>query len=381
MGQKIGLSRRSFLRAGFGVTAAGVKTVRAGSPVAFSGAELDPTRILNYKPEMKYRQLGNTDLFLSVISLGGLVAVESVYHYGIDHGVNMVHIAKGYLGGRAIETLAKVLKTRRKEVYLAVKDTFTNIDEVLKKLNTDYIDFLMYNRHSAEKVDDPEILESYERYRKAGKVRFAGLTSHGDVKAATAVGIESGVFTLVMPVLNQPNLEAMDTELARARERGVGIMAMKSMKGLEGDLQTAYLKKVLQNPAVTTVLKGIGSFEMFDSYLSAARENLSKAEDRSLDRYAQRNRRANCMMCDECRAACPYGMEISSILRSKDYYAEQVGDWETALETYHSIAPDKLGDGRCLLCSQCEPACPNGIDIVERMRVARRLFDRSSLVS
>jgi predicted aldo/keto reductase-like oxidoreductase len=336
---------------------------------------MDPTKILNYRPEMNYRRLGNSDIFLSVISMGGLVAVESVYHYGIDHGVNMIHMAKGYLGGRAIETLAKVLKTRRQDVYLAVKDTFTNIDDVLKKLGTDYIDFLMYNRHNAKGVTEPGIAESFERYKKAGKVRFAGLTSHGDVKAATAAGVDSGVFSLVMPVLNQPNLEAMDTELRRARERGVGVMAMKTMKGLDEELQVTYLKKILQNHSVTTVLKGIGSFEMFDSYLAAARETLSAREDRDLYRFAQANRTSNCMMCDECREACPVGVEVSTLLRCKDYYAEQLGDWQTALATYRSVAPEKRGDDRCTNCRDCEAVCPNGIDIVNRTAAARQLFE------
>jgi predicted aldo/keto reductase-like oxidoreductase len=310
--------------------------------------------------------------------MGGLVAVESVYHYGIDHGVNTIHMAKGYLGGRAIETLAKVLKTRRKDVYLAVKDTFTNIDDVLKKLGTDYIDFLMFNRHSAKEVSDPDIAESFERYKKAGKVRFAGLTSHGDVKATTAAGIDSGVFSLVMPVLNQPNLEAMDTELLRAREQSVGVMAMKTMKGLDEDLQVAYLKKVLQNQAVTTVLKGIGSFEMFDSYLTAAQETLSTREDRDLYRFAQMNRTSNCMMCDECKGVCPIGVEVSTLLRCKDYYAEQLGDWQTARATYQQIAPEKRGDARCSLCGECEAACPNGIDIANRTAAARQLFESFS---
>jgi predicted aldo/keto reductase-like oxidoreductase len=369
-------TRRAFIGSGLAATTA-AGTARGGSSAGPN--QLEPSKVLNYQPGMKYRRLEKTDTWLSVISLGGLVAVESVYHYAIDQGVNTVHMADGYLGGTAIEVLGKVLKTRRKDVYVAVKDTFDDIDVVLKQLNTDYIDFLMFNRHKAEEVDDPEIPESLEKYQKAGKVRFAGLTSHGDVKAATAAGIESGVFSLVMPVLNQPNLEAMDSDLTNARQKGVGVMAMKTMKGIEDTgLQVAYLKKILQNPAVTTVLKGIGSFEMFDSYLSAAQETLSAEEDRSLYRHAQVRRRMNCMMCDECREACPYGVEISTMLRCKDYYAEQLGDWETAFETYRNIPAGKVGDARCLLCGECEPACPNGIDIVNRTIAVRRLFSKTA---
>lgn len=86
---------------------------------------------------MRYRPVGDTGIQLSVISLGGSVMMEPVHHYAIDRGVNLVHIAADYLGGRAIVALGNVLKTRRKDVYLAVKDNFSDIDETLKILNTD----------------------------------------------------------------------------------------------------------------------------------------------------------------------------------------------------------------------------------------------------
>ena len=131
-----------------------------------------------------------------------------------------------------------------------------------------------------------------------------------------------------MPVLNQPNLEALDEELRLARQRGVGVMAMKSMKGLKGlDSQVAYLKKILSNPAVTTVTKGIGSFDMFEAYLQALNEPLTSAEDRALYRYAQVNRSNNCMLCDDMQAEpVPLGVEVSTVLRCKDYYYEQMKD-------------------------------------------------------
>jgi predicted aldo/keto reductase-like oxidoreductase len=178
-----------------------------------------------------------------------------------------------------------------------------------------------------------------------------------------------------MPVLNQPNLEAMAEELRLAQQRGVGVMAMKSMKGLKGiDLEVAYLKKILSNPAVTTVTKGIGSFDQFEAYLQALNEPLSSAEDRALYRYAQANRSSNCMLCDDCKQACPLGVEISTVLRCKDYYYEQMKDVQTALSTYRDIPLEKVGSGACRSCRKCESACPNGIPIVERLMAARELF-------
>jgi hypothetical protein len=321
--------------------------------------------------------MGNTGVLVSEISLGGLVMAESVHRYAIDHGVNLVHVGWDYLGGQAIKTLSTVLRSARDKVYIALKDDYPTIDEALQVLHTDHVDFLMFNRHWAFSATDASIAETFEKLKNQGKAKFAGLTTHGMVKATTAAGLRSGFYNVVMPVLNQPNLEAMQEELRLARQRGVGVMAMKTMKGQKGlDSEVAYLKKLLSNPAVTTVTKGIGSFDMFDAYLGALKEPLTEAEDRALERYGQLNRSNNCMLCDDCRQACPLGVEISTILRSKDYYYEQMRDLETALSTYHAIPLEKVGSEACRFCKKCESACPNGIAIVDRIMAAREVFSR-----
>jgi len=359
------MGRRAFLRnSALAGAVAGVAQVRAQSP-----------KILNQQPGMKYRPLGKTGLHLSEISMGGLVSVEAVLHYAIDKGVNLVHVAEDYLGGQSIVTLGKVLKARRDKVYIALKDDFRDLDSALKTLNTGYVDFIMFNRHSRAAATDPRIAETFEKYKKAGKVRFAGLTSHSGVKEATAAGIASGLYTIVMPALNQPSFEAMDSELRLAQEKGVGVMPMKTMRGVRSlDLETAYLKKLLRNPAVTTVVKGIGSFEMFDAYARAMNDVLTIAEDRALYRHAQANRSHNCMMCGDCSGVCPHGVDVPTVLRCKDYYHDQLGDFATAVSTYAAIPAGRTGSPACRECTICEQACPNGIPIVEGLDAARSLF-------
>src|SRR5271157_438571 len=264
------MDRRGFISSGL----LGAVAVGAGGLGAQAGDDDNKStaqpKILNFNPAMKYRPMGNTGIQVSEISLGGLVMAESVHRYAIEHGVNLVHVAWDYLGGQSIRTLGANLKSVRDKIYIALKDDYPTIDEALKALDTDHVDFLMFNRHFAFSATDARIAETFEKLKNQGKVRFAGLTTHGMVKDTTAAGIRSGFYNVVMPVLNQPNLEALDEELRLAQQRGVGVMAMKSMKGLKGiDLEVAYLKKMLSNPAVTTVTKGIGSFETFEAYLAA----------------------------------------------------------------------------------------------------------------
>jgi len=374
------MDRRGFISSGFlGAVAVGAGALGAKAGDDDNKSTAQP-KILNFDPAMKYRPMGNTGILVSEISLGGLVMAESVHRYAIEHGVNLVHVAWDYLGGQSIKTLGAGLKPLRDRFYLALKDDFPSIDEALKVLNTDHVDFLMFNRHFPFSASDAKIAETFEKLKNQGKVRFAGLTSHAMVKSTTAAGLQSGYYNVVMPVLNQPNLEAMTEELRLAQQRGVGVMAMKTMKGLKGlDSEVAYLKKLLSNPAVTTVTKGMGSFDMFDAYLAALKEPLTASEDRALYRYAQANRSNNCMMCDECKQACPLGVEVSTVLRCKDYYYDQMGDRQTALRTYRDIPLEKVGSEDCRLCKKCEPACPNGIAIVERLMAARAVFAAGSI--
>lgn len=374
MAKNHGVSRREFLQKSSltAVTAGFVGTVRAEDKVQDKAK-----KILNYNVEMRYRQLGGTDIYFSAISFGGLVAEESVWHYGIERGINLMHIAQGYKGGRSLEVLGKVMKTKRDKVYIALKGNYDDLEYCLKTLNTDYVDFLMFDRHGKSDINDAKDYELFDKLKAQGKVRFMGLTTHKHVKDCVAKAVDKGKYSLIMPVLNQPSFEAMSEELRKAHQKGIGIMGMKTMKGIKDNpkLEIAYLKKVLANPAVTTIVKGIGSFEMFDSYLKATQEILSSAEDFELYKYAQKTRGNNCMMCSSCEDVCPQNIEISTVLRSKDYYYDQLGDVETAMQAYCEIPREHRFSSSCNICRVCENECPNGINIVERLESAQKLIE------
>jgi hypothetical protein len=154
------MNRRTFLRT------QALSTLAMGGMVSALGRskekkEQPAEKILNYQPEMTYRQIGNSGIWLSLLSLGGLDVVPQVHDYAIEKGVNFVHISTGYKGGTSIRNLAKVLKHKRDKVYVAVKDNFSNIDEVLGLLGIETIDFLMFNRHRSNAVNDERISEEF----------------------------------------------------------------------------------------------------------------------------------------------------------------------------------------------------------------------------
>lgn len=364
-------TRRSFLATGAAMAGA--------AAIAPSVATAQP-KILNQQEGMTYRPVPGTDVLLSSISLGGLVMGEAVRRYAIDKGVNFFHISNTYLNGESIKELGKVMKDHRDKVYIAAKDTFRygngqdDIGSILSQLNTDHIDFIMFNRHDPSEVMDDTIQEYFEKWKKEGKVRWAGLTIHKKVKETTEAGIQTKFYRLVMPTLNQSSLDSMQEEMRLAEENGVGIMAMKTMGGLKGiEQETAYIKKLLAIPAVSTINKGIGSFDMFDAYAEAAQKTLTSSESKMLYRYAQANRSSNCMMCSECEGACPNGIEISTLLRCSDYYVGQYGWTEHAQMTYAEVPAEKRA-AMCQDCGACEEVCPNRIPIREHLKACREIF-------
>ena len=363
-------SRREFVRHS-SLAALAARWASAASPV-------DPAKVRNYSSAMRYRRLGNTDLYVSLISMGGLVMVEPVYHYAIERGMNFIDTSPSYRGGLAIQQLGNVLKTKRDKVYVACKyHSYVRFEENLKDLKTDHVDFIVFNHHDRGSAREDDDFEVYEKFRKAGKVRLAALMTHGDVKEVTATGIRKGLYRFIAPSLSQSGLEFLQAEIRAAYDKGIGMVAMKALREIaDVRLQAAYVKQLAGNPAISSVLLSIGSYESFDTFRKALESPATAAESQALHAHFLSRRVSHCVMCDGCKRACPDGVEISTLLRCHDYYYRQKRDLETALAAYRGIPAGKVGSAACRTCWKCEVACPNGIQVVQRIEVARETLAR-----
>ena len=149
---------------------------------------------------MEYRTLHNTDLKISSIVLGtafrgGLVdQMPRVIEKAIDRGVNIFDTG-GYVRNGVVteEVLGKVIKGRRQDVIVAVKQvppTTKHLETRLQRLQTDYIDILellpcrcdrVCKSGYAEHVDDAhysvtENMFEAEKLVEKGVVRYIGVS-------------------------------------------------------------------------------------------------------------------------------------------------------------------------------------------------------------
>ncbi|MDT7597225.1 MAG: hypothetical protein QOJ06_2771 [Pseudonocardiales bacterium] len=159
---------------------------------------------------MRYRQLGESGLTVSVIGLGGnnfggrigLEETRSVVDAALDCGVTLIDTADIYGNrGGSEELLGQVLAGRREHVVLATKfgmdmgdGTVARgsrsyirraVEASLRRLQTDYID--LYQYHAPDGVTPlAETLVALDDLITAGKVRYTGSSNFAGWQIADA---------------------------------------------------------------------------------------------------------------------------------------------------------------------------------------------------
>jgi aryl-alcohol dehydrogenase-like predicted oxidoreductase len=161
-----------------------------------AGAELWAAGAENGIP---YRKLGRSGERVSVIGLGGWhLGIQPdeqesvrIIRTALDSGINFLDNCWDYNNGKSEIRMGKALRDGyRQKAFLMTKiDGQTRkfaaaqLDESLRRLQTDHIDLLQF--HEVIRMTDPERIfataggmEAVLEAKKAGKVRFIGFTGH-----------------------------------------------------------------------------------------------------------------------------------------------------------------------------------------------------------
>ncbi|MBM3335331.1 aldo/keto reductase, partial [Candidatus Sumerlaeota bacterium] len=168
----------------------------------------DVTKTRSYNENMEYRRLGKTGLMVSAISLGGhwkkLPYKPGTAEFNknradvisacLDHGINYVDAC----AGGEVMAYADAVRGRREEIYFGYSwyewemrfaewqtenKLLEGFDKGLRQAKLNYVDLWRITCYWQPKTNhttahEEAIVGALNKARKAGKVRFCGISTH-----------------------------------------------------------------------------------------------------------------------------------------------------------------------------------------------------------
>ncbi len=263
------------------------------------GTDLSAAETMN---DIPYRQLGRTGEKISAIGLGGYhIGVPGepegirIIRHAIDSGINFMDNCWDYHDGESELRMGKALRDGyRGKVFLMSKiDGQTKalaakqIDESLKRLQTDHVDLMQFHEVIREK--DPDRIfgpggsvEAMLEAKKAGKVRFIGFTGHKDpeihlkcLRVATEHDLHFDAVQMPLNVMDAHFRSFEKKVLPVLVKDGIGALGMKPL-GSGAIARTGAVKATeclhyAMNLPTSTVITGCDSMKILEQALDAAR--------------------------------------------------------------------------------------------------------------
>ncbi|HEY3284881.1 MAG TPA: hypothetical protein VGN26_21615 [Armatimonadota bacterium] len=357
------LSRRTFLIAG---------------AAALAATTVDPTEAFAAAAsKLPLRTLGRTKLKLTAMCMGGIGLEDStVLNHALDVGFNTIHTDRGYVGGRSIVAVGETMKTRRKGTILLLKGEPSTIDDSLKILNTTWCEVIMPQTDSPEQAANPQRRADFEKAKGARKARFMGCAIHRDVPRILQAVVDQKYYDMAMIVYNPSSRNTaekteLDKAITNARKAGMGLIAMKSVRGGTPEEETACVKALLTDARIDVVLKTFKTHQDVDKYREVAGSMAKLPKQTAATEIGEMLAGRACVACGQC-GLCPRGIAVADILRFR-MYSEEYGWMDYGREQYASLAPHQRANN-CQDCDLCVEGCGNRINIPQRLAEAHAIL-------
>lgn len=323
------------------------------------------------RSNMKYNLLGNTGLYVSELCLGTMTfggkgwakmigtldqaAVDKVIKRSIDAGINFIDTANVYsegwseeLTGQSIRNLGLTrddlilaTKVRGKmgeginDIGLTRKHILSQVEQSLKRLQTDYID--LYQVHSFDPlVPIEETIWTLDDLVKSGKVRYIGASNFAAWQLMKALGFsqynQQARFVSLQAYYTVAGRDLEREVIPLLKDQKVGLMVWSPLaggllsgkyrrdkQGVEGSRRTAFdfppvdkeraydivevldpmakaknstvaqlaLSWLLHQPQVTTVIIGANTMEQLEDNLKSVDVNFTPEELQKIDEVSK----------------------------------------------------------------------------------------------
>ncbi len=370
---------------------------------------------------MKYRRFGRHDFKVSALGFGAMrlptldgdhsnvneaKSIEMI-RYAVDHGVNYVDTAYGYMGGKSEVVVGKALKDGyRERVNLATKlpswivntredmDKFLN--EQLKKLDVDHVDFYLLHglgKDRWEKLKGLGVLEFGDQAVADGRIRGLGFSFHDeyDVFKAIIDGYDKWAMCQILYNYVDQDRQATTKGLQYAASKGLpvvimepiggGSLAVKPPKEIQDIWDEAKIKRsqaewalqwVWNHPEVSVALSGMSTMQqVVENVESAGRagpNTLTVKELQLVERVRKKYAEYGYIGCTGCRYCmpCPNGVAIPEIFALVNQHYMKRGDRDAEQEVvkkYRETVGKENGVKNCKQCGKCEELCPQHLPI------------------
>ena len=354
---------------------------------------------------MVYRDYGQTGKKVSLLGFGGMrfshiddqeECVRAMV-IAAEGGVNYFDTAPGYFQGKSEEVFGKglaELRGRGLPYYLSTKTFATNESEIrreieaqLKRMDVPAIDF--YHVWCVTSLDnwrgrkDDGILQALINLKEDGLIRHICVSSHlvGDEIQEL---LTHRVFEGVLLGYSAYNFQTRQAALGIIRENNLGLAIMNPLgggiipqhpdrfaflrRGNEGTVAAA-LHFLWDHPEISVTLVGVGIPAHMEEALAAmesyqARSAVELAEVKARASASLEGICTGCAYCDNC----PEGIPIPKFM---DAYNQKIlipsGDpIGQRLRVHWRIDPAIAGT--CIACGECEKACTQHLNIIERLK-------------
>ena len=390
-------SRRNFLAAGLALPAAASASRSTDTPQAQATPQ---PRSSSSGPAFQYRTLGKTGLKVTTVGFGCMITSDgSVVERGADLGITYFDTARGYMQGNNERMVGAALKGKRNQITLSTKshaatraDALTDLDTSLKELGTDHVDiWYLHAKTRPEEVTD-ELIDAQQTARKAGKIRFAGVSTHSGQATLIPFLAKHDKIDVILSAYNFTMEPAVTAAIEEAAKAGKGIVAMKIMAGGTGGgrgrgrggpnpnaeklkqpgAMAAVLRWVTRNPNVHTTVPSMTDMDQLDENIKAGVQAFSAEDAKLLAVRREIIRPFYCNMCGQCDGQCRQGLPVQDVLRFATY-AEGYGQFALGRERFLELDSAHTAV-RCSACPGCTVQCPHGVMVAERLIRAQELF-------